>query len=71
MPSKTATNTVSLPSQIEIFRAGSHTDDTGTVHKFSAADVAAMVTSYDPALREAPLTVGHPAHNLPAYPYPT
>lgn len=68
MPSQTAaTATVSLPSQIEIFRAGRHTDDLGTVHNFSAADVAGMVASYDPALREAPLTVGHPAHNLPAY----
>lgn len=56
-----------LPPQIEIFRAGRHIDDAGTVHNFSAADVAAMVASYDPALREAPLTVGHPAHNLPAY----
>ena len=56
-----------LPPQIEIFRAGSHTDDAGTVHNFSAADVAGMVASYDPALREAPLTVGHPEHNLPAY----
>lgn len=56
-----------LPPQIEIFRAGHHTDDTGTVHNFSQADVAGMVAAYDPALREAPLTVGHPAHNLPAY----
>lgn len=68
MPSKSAsTNTTSLPAQIEIFRAGRHTDDLGTVHNFSAADVAGMVASYDPALREAPLTVGHPEHNLPAY----
>lgn len=56
-----------LPAQIEIFRAGRHTDDSGTVHNFSAADVAAMVAAYNPALREAPLTIGHPAHNLPAY----
>ena len=56
-----------LPAQIEIFRAGRHTDDSGTVHNFSAADVAGMVAAYDPALREAPLTIGHPAHNLPAY----
>lgn len=56
-----------LPEQIEIFRAGRHTDDAGTVHNFGAADVAGMVAAYDPALREAPLTVGHPAHNLPAY----
>lgn len=26
-----------------------------------------MAASYDPAKREAPLTVGHPLHNLPAY----
>ena len=56
-----------LPAQIEIFRAGRHTDDSGTVHNFSPADVAGMVAAYDPALREAPLTIGHPAHNLPAY----
>ncbi|MDP3652426.1 MAG: hypothetical protein Q8R67_12160 [Rhodoferax sp.] len=68
MSSKTPTTaTVSLPPQIEIFRAGRHTDDSGTVHNFSAADVSGMVASYDPALREAPLTVGHPEHNLPAY----
>ncbi|MCB8748326.1 hypothetical protein LHU53_15605 [Rhodoferax sp. U2-2l] len=56
-----------LPPQIEIFRAGRHTDDSGAVHEFSPADVAGMASSYDPALREAPLTVGHPADNLPAY----
>ena len=59
--------TAALPEGIEIFRAGRHTDDSGAVHNFSAADVSGMVASYDPALREAPLTVGHPAHNLPAY----
>lgn len=66
-PSHFAPGTAALPAQIEIFRAGQHTDDTGTVHHFSQADVVGMVASYDPALREAPLTVGHPAHNLPAY----
>ncbi len=57
----------SLVPQIEIFRAGSHADDTGTVHSFSEADVAGMVACYDPALREAALCIGHPADNLPAY----
>jgi hypothetical protein len=56
-----------LPAQIEIFRAGRHTDDSGTVHNFSQADVSGMVAAYDPALREAPLTIGHPKDNLPAY----
>ncbi len=66
-PSKPNAVVATLPAQIEIFRAGRHTDDSGTVHNFSAADVAGMVTAYDPALREAPLTIGHPEHNLPAY----
>jgi hypothetical protein len=61
------TPAATLPAQIEIFRAGRHTDDSGAVHNFSAADVAGMVAAYQPALREAPLTIGHPADNLPAY----
>ncbi|MES2948665.1 MAG: hypothetical protein V4858_08995 [Pseudomonadota bacterium] len=57
----------SLVPQIEIFYAGRHTDDSGTVHNFSDADVAGMVSSYDPAQREASLCIGHPAGDLPAY----
>lgn len=57
----------SLPPQIEIFKPGRHIDDAGVAHTFSPADVAGMASSYDPALREAPLTVGHPKDNLPAY----
>lgn len=57
----------SLPDHIEIFRAGRHIDDAGNAHEFSEADVAAMAAGYSPSLREAPLTVGHPASNLPAY----
>ncbi len=56
-----------LPDQIEIFRAGRQVDDAGNAHNFTDADVAAIAASYNPALREAPLTVGHPADNLPAY----
>lgn len=56
-----------LPDGIEIFKAGRAVDDSGVVHQFSDADIAGMAAAYDPALREAPLTIGHPAHNLPAY----
>lgn len=56
-----------LPAGIEIFRPGRHVDDMGVTHNFSEADVAGMAASYNPALREAPLTVGHPKDNLPAY----
>lgn len=61
MPSAT------LPDHIEIFRAGRHIDDAGTAHVFSAGDLDQIAGGYNPALREAPLTVGHPASNLPAY----
>lgn len=70
MPSKkpaTAPASATLPDGIEIFRPGRHTDDQGIAHHFSEADVDGMAASYNPALREAPLTVGHPKDNLPAY----
>lgn len=60
-------NTAQLPDSIEIFRPGRHIDDAGNAHEFSPADVAGMAEVYDPAVREAPLTIGHPEHNRPAY----
>lgn len=57
----------SLPNGIEIFRAGTRTDDAGNTHTITEADLAAAVAAYDPALHEAPHVVGHPRHNLPAY----
>lgn len=60
-------NTATLPPAIEIFRPGRQIDDSGVEHVFSPADIAAMAACYDPAQREAPLCIGHPADNLPAY----
>lgn len=34
---------------------------------FSEADLQAIATAYDPAVHEAPLTVGHPKGSAPAY----
>lgn len=62
-----AQNTPKLPPQIEIFRAGTHTADNGTQHTFTPADVAGMVSAYDPKVHEAPLCIGHPQDNKPAY----
>jgi hypothetical protein len=56
-----------LPPAIEIFSPGRQIDDSGVEHVFTAADIAGMAACYDPALREAPLCIGHPADNLPAY----
>jgi hypothetical protein len=52
---------------IDIFRAGEHTDDSGTARNFSLADIADMASGYNPALREAPLVLGHPETNGPAH----
>lgn len=52
---------------IEIFKTGKHTDMGGTSLEFSEADLQAAVEAYDPALHEAPVVVGHPKDNLPAY----
>lgn len=50
-----------------IFKSGSHTAMGGQALTFSEADLQAAVRVYDPAKHEAPLTVGHPKDNLPAY----
>lgn len=52
---------------IHIFRAGSHTAMQGQQLHFSEADLAASARAYDPAKHEAPLVIGHPAGNAPAY----
>ncbi len=52
---------------IEIFRPGTFTPMVGEPLTFSEADLMACAAGYDPAKHEAPLCVGHPAHNLPAY----
>lgn len=55
------------PSPIHIFRPGRHTAMQGRTLEFSAADLAATAAAYDPALHEAPLVIGHPAANAPAF----
>lgn len=51
----------------EIFRAGRQIDDAGVVHEITAEDLAASAAAYDPAKHEAPLTIGHPASDRPAW----
>lgn len=50
-----------------IFRTGKHTATSGATLDFSDAQLRAAVAAYDPKLHEAPITVGHPKDNLPAY----
>lgn len=52
---------------IHCFRAGTHTTSQGRTQTFSQADVAKIAASYDPSQHEAPIVVGHPKTNAPAY----
>ena len=52
---------------LQIFRAGRHVAMSGQALEFSEADLAATCAAYDPAKHEAPLVIGHPTHDLPAY----
>jgi len=52
---------------LQIFKPGRHTALSGAVLAFSESDLAATAAAYDPALKEAPLVVGHPKLDGPAY----
>lgn len=52
---------------IHIFRAGSHTAMQGQTISFGEADLAASAAAYDPAKHEAPIVVGHPTADAPAF----
>jgi hypothetical protein len=51
----------------EIFKSGRHTPTSGDALSFSEADIAAIAAGYDPATHEAPIVVGHPKQDAPAY----
>lgn len=52
---------------IRIFRTGTFTSVEGTVVSFTADDLAAIASSYDPAIDPAPLVIGHPKLDDPAF----
>ncbi len=57
-----------MPSPvIPLFKPGTHIDMGGQQLTFSESDLAATVAAYDPAKHEAPLCIGHPKHDAPAY----
>lgn len=58
---------MTTPSAIEIFRRGVQVAADGSAHDFSDAELAAAAAAYDPALHQAPLVVGHPRDDAPAY----
>lgn len=52
---------------LHIFAPGRHVAMSGAVLDFSAADLVASARAYDPAKHEAPIVVGHPRTDDPAY----
>lgn len=52
---------------IEIFKIGTHTAMGGQTIQFDQNLLSAAVAGYDPALHEAPVVVGHPKDNHPAF----
>lgn len=52
---------------LHIFKPGRQTAMSGAVLDFSESDLAASARAYDPALHEAPIVIGHPKHDAPAY----
>ncbi len=53
--------------RFSIFRSGRHTASSGRALEFSDDELRQAVAAYDPALHEAPIVVGHPKDNHPAY----
>lgn len=54
-------------ARISIFRAGRHKDSRGRSWDFGADDLRAAAAAYDPSKHEAPLVIGHPGDDAPAY----
>jgi len=52
---------------IEVFRAGRQTDSAGNTRDWTEQDLDTIVARYNPAVHEAPVTVGHPTDNAPAF----
>lgn len=56
-----------MSKPLHIFKAGVRTAMNGTTLDFSESDLAATAAAYDPAKHEAPIVVGHPKLNGPAF----
>lgn len=51
----------------DIFYTGTHTSGSGATLKFTEDDLRRSAEVYDPAVHEAPIVIGHPKDNHPAY----
>lgn len=56
-----------LTARIEVFRPGTFKPMEGEPISYSAADLKAIADAYNAQVAPAPVVVGHPSHNAPAY----
>lgn len=54
-------------SRFQIFKSGTRTDHNGNTVTITDADVEQAAAAYDPKLNQAPIVIGHPTTNAPAY----
>lgn len=54
-------------TQIEIFKAGKRYDANGTLIDITPEMLQQTVAAYNPEFHEAPLVIGHPKSNNPAW----
>jgi hypothetical protein len=50
-----------------VFRVGTHRDSEGNERTWTSADLDRMISVYDPTHHEAPIVIGHPKDNSPAF----
>jgi hypothetical protein len=52
---------------VHVFKAGSHTSAGGGAFTFSDAEIKAIAESYNPSKHKAPIVIGHPTLDAPAW----
>jgi len=52
---------------VEVFRIGEHTDSSGNTRDWNSSDLEEIVNHYNTNKHEAPVVVGHPKENAPAF----
>ncbi len=59
--------TTSTHKLLHIFKPGMQTAMSGVSLEFSETDLERSAKAYDPSKHEAPIVIGHPTHDAPAY----
>lgn len=67
MPEPEGRDDVAKTRKVEVFRPGTFRAMNGRDYAFSSEDVSAMAANYDPDGAPAPVVVGHPTHDAPAF----